>query len=80
MYMKIVPSWSDQLLSQLLMKKLNTLPTQCIHIEISNQIKSNKFIQHKTFTAMFIAYKQNKHENITFRHITQHKYRYIMYV
>ena len=32
-------------------------------------IKSNKFIQHKTFTTMFIAYKQNKHENITFRHI-----------
>ena len=32
------------------------------------QIKSNKFIQHNTLT-MFIAYKQNKHENITYRHI-----------
>ena len=28
---------------------------------------------------MFIAYKQNKHENITFRLITQHQYRYIMH-
>ena len=26
----------------------------------------NKFIQHKIFTTMFIAYKQNKHENITY--------------
>ena len=28
---------------------------------------------------MFIAFKQNKHENITFKHNTQLKYRYIMH-
>ena len=44
----------------------------------SNQIKS--IYRYKSFTTLFIAYKQSKHENITFRHTyTQHKYRYIMH-
>ena len=30
----MVPSWADQLLSQLLMKQFDTLPIQCRHIEI----------------------------------------------
>ena len=29
----MVPSWADQLLSQLLMEQFDTLPIQCRHIE-----------------------------------------------
>ena len=32
-YAKIVPSWADQLLQQLLMEQIDTLPIQCRHIE-----------------------------------------------
>ena len=32
-YAMIVPSWADQLLPQLLMEQLDTLPLQCRHIE-----------------------------------------------
>ena len=47
---------------------------------IVNQIKS--IYQYESFTTMFIAYKQSKHENITLRYIyiyTHHKYRHIMH-
>ena len=32
-YARIVPSWADQLLPQLLMEQFDTLPIQCRHIE-----------------------------------------------
>ena len=32
-YAKMVPSWADQLLLQLLMEQFDTLPIQCRHIE-----------------------------------------------
>ena len=32
-YAWIVPSWADQLLPQLLMDQIDTLPIQCRHIE-----------------------------------------------
>ena len=32
-YAKIVPSWTDQFLPQLLMEQFDTLPIKCRHIE-----------------------------------------------
>ena len=48
MYAWIVPSWTDQLLPQLLMEQLDTLPIQCRHIEHMHEgvwFRKNNFRQ-----------------------------------
>ena len=48
-YVLMVPSWADQLLPQLLMEQVDTLPIQCRHIE---HMHERDWFQKKIFYKM----------------------------
>ena len=48
----MVPSWADQLLPQILMEQLDTLPIQCRHIEQMNICMKEFGSQKITFDKM----------------------------